>query len=100
MLTAGMCRAAGVPSRTALGLVYVNDPQKGPNMGFHMWTEVWIKGQWVGIDATLGRGGIGVGHVKISDASWHDVHDLKPLLPVTKVLGKVTMEIVRVDEVK
>jgi hypothetical protein len=100
MLTAGMCRTAGVPSRTALGLVYVNDPQKGPNMGFHMWTEVWIKGQWMGIDATLGRGGIGVGHVKISDASWHDVHDLKPLLPVTKVLGKVTMEIVRVEEAK
>jgi len=97
MLTAAMCRSAGVPSRTALGLVYVNDRQKGPVMGFHMWTEVWIKGQWLGIDATLGQGCIGAGHVKISDSSWHDTHDLKPLLPVTRVLGKVSMEVLSVE---
>jgi hypothetical protein len=97
MLTAAMCRSASVPSRTALGLVYVTDRQKGPVMGFHMWTEVWIKGQWLGIDATLGQGCIGAGHVKISDNSWHDTHDLKPLLPVTRVLGKVSMEVLSVE---
>jgi transglutaminase-like putative cysteine protease len=100
MLTAAMCRAAGIPSRTALGLVYVNDRQKGPVMGFHMWTEVWIKGQWLGIDATLGRGSVGAAHVKISDSSWHDTHDLKPLLPVTRVLGKVSMEVLEVEDSK
>jgi hypothetical protein len=100
MLTAAMCRAAGVPSRTALGLVYVTDRQKGPVMGFHMWTEVWIKGQWLGIDATLGRGSVGATHVKIADSSWHDTHDQKPLLPVTRVLGKVTMEVLSVEDSK
>jgi transglutaminase-like putative cysteine protease len=100
MLTAAMCRAAGVPSRTALGLVYVTDHQKGPVMGFHMWAEVWINGQWIGIDATLGRGSVGATHVKIADASWHDTHDQKPLLPVTRVLGKVTMEVVSVEDTK
>jgi hypothetical protein len=100
MLTAAMCRSADVPSRTALGLVYVTDRQKGPVMGFHMWTEVWIKGQWFGIDATLGRGSVGATHVKIADSSWHDTHDQKPLLPVTRVLGKVTMEVLSVDDSK
>jgi transglutaminase-like putative cysteine protease len=100
MLTAAMCRAASVPSRTALGLVYVMDPKKGPMMGFHMWTEVWIKGEWLGIDATLGRGSVGAAHVKIADSSWHDTHDQKPLYPVTRVLGKVTMEVVSVDDSK
>jgi hypothetical protein len=100
ILTAAMCRAEEVPSRTALGLVYVTDRQKGPVMGFHMWTEVWIRGQWIGIDATLGRGSVGATHVKIADSSWHDTHDQKPLLPVTRVLGKVTMEVVSIEESK
>jgi hypothetical protein len=100
MLAAALCRAAGVPSRTALGLVYVNDRQKGPAMGFHMWTEVWVQGQWLGIDATLGRGSVGAAHVKISDHSWHDVNDLQPLFPVTRVLGKVSMEVISVEEPK
>jgi transglutaminase-like putative cysteine protease len=99
MLTAAMCRAAGVPSRTALGLVYVPD-DKGAVLGFHMWTEVWVKGQWLGIDATLGQGSVGPGHLKISDHSWADTLTLVPLLPVTRVMGKLKVEVVRVEELK
>jgi hypothetical protein len=98
MLTAAMCRAAGVPSRTALGLVYVPDRDKGAVLGFHMWTEVWIKGQWLGIDATLGQGSVGPGHLKISDHSWHDTQTLAPLLPVTRVMGKLKVEVLKVEE--
>lgn len=96
MLAAGMCRAAGVAARTAIGLVYVDDPQRGPVLGFHMWTEVWIDGQWLGLDATLGQGGIGSGHLKISSPSWNDTQTLAPLLQVTRVIGKMKAEIVRV----
>jgi len=53
----------------------------------------------VALDATLGKGSIGAGHVKITDASWHDAQSLKPLLPVMRVmLGKPTIEVVRVEE--
>jgi hypothetical protein len=97
MLTAAMCRAAGVPSRTAVGLVYVNDRQRGPAMGFHMWTEVWVRGQWLALDATLGRGSIGAGHLKIADHSWYDTQSLTPVLPVLRVLGKVHIQIERVN---
>jgi Transglutaminase-like superfamily len=96
MLTTAMCRAAGVPARTALGLVYVDDAQKGPLLGFHMWTEVWIRGQWLGLDATLGQGGIGPGHLKIADHSWHDTQTLAPLLPVLRVMGKAKVEVLSV----
>jgi hypothetical protein len=98
MLTAAMCRAAGVPARTAVGLIYVNDRQRGPVMGFHMWTEVWVKGQWLAIDAVWGLGSVGADHVKIADSSWHDVQSLTPMLPVMRVLGKVTIEVVRVND--
>jgi hypothetical protein len=96
MLAAAMCRAVGVPSRTAIGLVYV-DQRDGAVLGYHMWTEVWVRGQWLGIDATLGRGSVGAGHVKITDASWHDTQSLKPLLPVMRVmLAKPEVQIIRV----
>ena len=94
MLTAAMCRAAGVPSRTALGLVYVVDREKGPVLGFHMWTEVFVRNQWLGLDATLGQGGIGATHLKVADASWHETQTLAPLLPVLRVLGKIKVEVV------
>jgi transglutaminase-like putative cysteine protease len=97
LLTAAMCRAIGVPSRTALGLIYVNRGGQRPEMGFHMWTEVWIAGEWLGIDATLGRGSVGAAHVKISDHSWHEVQSLTPMLPVARVLGKLSIEVVDVQ---
>jgi len=96
MLTAAMCRAAGVPSRTALGLVYALDPDRGPFLAFHMWTEVWIKGQWLGLDATLGQGHVGAGHLKIVDASWHDVQTLAPMIPVIRVMGRIGVEVAEV----
>ena len=75
----------------------INRARHGPEMGFHMWTEVWIKGQWLALDSTLGRGSIGAAHIKISDHSWHDMHSLKPLLPVHRVLGKMTIEVLNVE---
>jgi Transglutaminase-like superfamily len=98
MLTAAMCRAAGVPSRTAVGLVYVNDPERGPVFGFHMWTEVWARGKWLGVDATLGGGSVGPGHLKVADASWHNTQTLAPLLPVIRVMGRLGIEVVKVEE--
>jgi hypothetical protein len=97
MLTAAMCRAAGIPSRTALGLVYIERSGRRPEMGFHMWTEVWVKGQWIGIDATLGQGSVGAAHIKISDHSWYDVQSLTPMLPVSRVLGRLSIDVVRAE---
>jgi hypothetical protein len=97
MLTAAMCKAVGVPARTALGFVYV-DRAQGPVLGYHMWTEVYVQGQWLGLDATLGKGFVGASHIKITDHSWHDTRSLAPLLPVMRVmLGKPAIEVIRVE---
>ena len=96
VLTAALCRAAGVPARTAVGLVYV-PKARGPVMGFHMWTEVFVRGQWLGLDATVGRGSVGPTHVKIADHSWHNTESLTPMLPVLRVLGKMAIEVIRVE---
>jgi transglutaminase-like putative cysteine protease len=96
MLTAAMCRAAGVPSRTAIGLIYA-DAEQGPVLAFHMWTEVWVQGQWLPVDATLGQGYVGATHLKITDHSWHETRTMTPLLPVMRVLGKISVQVVSVN---
>jgi predicted transglutaminase-like cysteine proteinase len=97
VFTAAICRAAGVPSRTAVGLLYIDDPSGKPAMGFHMWTEVFVHGQWMSIDATLGQGFVDATHLKIADQSWYNVQSLTPLLPLLRVLGKVRIEVLEVN---
>jgi Transglutaminase-like superfamily len=97
MLAAAMCRAADVPSRTAVGVLYVEDRSGRPVFGFHMWFEVFVRGHWVALDAILGQGGIGAAHIKVSDQSWHDTQSLTPLLPVSRVLGKMKIEVLEPD---
>jgi transglutaminase-like putative cysteine protease len=96
LLTAALCRAEGIPARTAVGLLYVEKGRR-PMMGFHMWTEVWIDGQWLGLDATLGQGGVSAAHLKISDHSWHNTASLTPLLPASRILGKITITVLSSD---
>ncbi len=98
MLAAAMCRAAGVPSRTAIGLVYVEDRADRPLFGFHMWLEVFVKGQWLALDPIFGPDGIGAAHIKVTDSSWHKVQDWRPLLPVSRVLGKMKVKVLRAGE--
>lgn len=93
VLLAALCRAVGIPSRTAIGLIYVREPGRSPFFGFHMWTEVWVRGRWVGLDAILGQGGVGATHLKMADSSWGKTQTLAPLLPIAGVLGKLEIEV-------
>ncbi len=94
-LTAAMARAAGVPSRTAIGLLYVY--KGGPRFGFHTWVEVSIDGRWVGLDSTLGKGGVSATHVKVTQHSWHKTESLTPLLPVHRILGKLRIDVLQAE---
>ncbi len=89
VLAAGMCRALGIPSRTAVGVVYAPPSIRAPKatLAWHMWFEVWADGGWVALDAVMGEGAIGPGHLKVTDASWHDEKSFKPLLPMMSLLG-------------
>lgn len=66
VLLAAIGRSMGIPSRVAIGLVYSGSLRA---FGFHMWNEMYIEGAWIPMDATLGRGGIGVGHLKLGHTS-------------------------------
>ena len=59
-----------------------------------MWNEVWINDRWIPLDATLGRGGIGAGHIKIGDSDLSSASPVSALLPVVQVIGQLELEIV------
>ncbi len=101
ILLCALCRAAALPARTATGLVYIERSKPGvgraPYLGFHMWTEVYIDGQWIGLDGTLGKGGITPGHIKVGDQSWYQEDSMAPLIPIQKLIGMVQADILKVD---
>lgn len=54
VLLAAMLRASGIPSRVASGLIYAESFAGHENLfAYHMWTQAWIDGRWVDLDATL-----------------------------------------------
>ena len=90
VLLAAMARARGIPARVAVGLVYAA-PLGG--FAFHMWTEVWIKDRWIPLDGTLGKGGIGGGHLKLNDSNLADGSPTS-FLTVYQVMGKLGLKVV------
>jgi len=68
VLTAAMCRAVGIPARIACGALYVDSFANQKSIfGGHAWTEAYIGGQWIGLDATrVEQGGFGPGHITLA----------------------------------
>lgn len=88
VLTAAMCRAAGVPARVAIGLVYAD--QLG-GFGFHMWNEVYVNRRWVAIDSAFDQSDVDAVHLKLSDSSLDGVSPFESFEVVAKVFKKITL---------
>jgi len=93
VLLAAMLRARNIPSRIAVGLVYIESLAA---FGGHMWTEALLGDQWVPLDATLGQGGTGADHIKLADSSFADSapSPMTTFLPLLHVLGRIELTVV------
>ncbi len=95
VLLAAMARAAGYPSRVAVGFVYA--PSVG-QYGGHMWTEVYAQGCWRSLDGTLGLGRFDAVHIKLADSGLDGADALVSLLPIAKTIDQIEkVEIVEVE---
>ena len=92
VLLAAMLRAKGIPSRVVIGLVYV---ERLGAFGGHMWTEANLNDHWIPLDATIGRGGIGCGHLRLHDSSLADdgPSAISNFAPLMLVGGKLQIEV-------
>jgi transglutaminase-like putative cysteine protease len=93
VLTAAMCRAAGLPSRVVSGLVYA-EPLQG--FGFHMWDEVYVNRRWVAIDAAFDESQVDATHIKLSESSLAGISPFETFLSIVSVFGKTTIDPVEV----
>jgi len=69
VLTAAMCRAVGIPAQVVVGIAYVEDFAGLQGFGGHAWTQAYVGGKWVGLDAAFkgtGRGGYDAGHIALA----------------------------------
>ena len=81
-LFTALARAAGLPSRVAAGLVYLDGA-----FYYHAWSEVWL-GQWVSVDPVFHQFPADATHVKFVEGGPEEQTAL------LKIIGQVGLEIV------
>jgi len=99
VLLAAMLRAAGLPSRTASGLIYIDQFAGQKNIfGYHMWAQAWVQdekhgGYWLDLDATLADPGFDAAHITLSVSAMTDgaANDMMQLVPL---IGRLEIKVI------
>lgn len=87
-LLAALLRAAGIPSRYLMGMVYANGIWGG-----HAWVEAWIGGRWVPLDAALpSPGSADPARIVVARSSLSESLG-ESLMAVQKFFGYVSVEV-------
>lgn len=81
-LYVALARAAGIPARIKVGMVYTPS-----GFYFHAWPAVYT-GEWVEMDPTLGQETVGATHIALLEG------ELGNQIELMKVLGKLHAEVV------
>jgi hypothetical protein len=94
VLLCGVLRAADIPSRGVMGMVYVPN-FGGPNgvFGWHMWSQALIDGKWVDLDATLDSP-YSVGHIATITSALSDEDFGTEMSSLIATIGNLEVEIV------
>lgn len=98
VLLAALLRAAGVPSRTASGLVYIEQFVGRSNVfGYHMWTQAWLgsaqAGCWHDLDAALSPDGFDAAHIALATGALTDGGYLNDMLNMIPLLGRLSVRV-------
>lgn len=86
VLFTALARAAGMPSRVAAGVVYMDGA-----FYYHAWSEVWL-GQWVAVDPVFNQFPADATHVKFIQGGPEE-H-----MALLKIIGQVRMEITSYED--
>jgi transglutaminase-like putative cysteine protease len=84
MLYTALARAAGIPTRMAGGIVYL----EGVGFLYHAWAESDVGG-WVSVDPTFDQVGIDATHIKLVEGpGWISI------MPLGRVVGRVKATVI------
>ena len=76
-----LLRAAGIPARLCIGLVYTRD-----KFYYHAWTEAWL-GSWISMDATLNQMPADATHIKWAEGN------LSRQVEIAQLIGEIKIEV-------
>jgi hypothetical protein len=76
-----LARAAGIPAKTVVGVVYLRGA-----FYYHAWSEVWL-GEWVSMDPVLNQFPADVTHVKFLEG------DIDRQLDILRLIGNLKIEV-------
>jgi hypothetical protein len=76
-----LARAAGIPARTVVGMVYLRGA-----FYYHAWSEVWL-GKWVSLDSVLDQFPADVTHVKFIEG------EIDRQLDMLQLIGNLRIEV-------
>ena len=82
VLYVALARAVGLPTRTAAGLVHIDG-----RFYYHAWPEVWLAGQWLALDPTLGQFPADASHLRFT------VGGLARQLELVRLIGRLRLEV-------
>jgi len=86
VLYVALARAAGLPARTASGLVYVDGA-----FYYHAWPEVYLNG-WVAVDPTFGQMPADAAHLRFT------IGGLARQVELIKLIGRLQLEVLSTDD--
>ncbi len=89
VLLAAMARAEGLPSRVAIGFVYVFG-----KFCCHMWTQVYIDGAWRDVDAVLPGRDFTATHIRLTTSPMAEGDSVLDIAAFAAVFGNLKIEIV------
>ena len=94
VLTTAMCRAVGIPAEVVMGVMYVEEFNGSRNIfGGHAWTQVYLSGKWVGLDATRAPNGYDARHIALASGSGN----LEDFLTLLTTIGNFKITKIEVE---
>lgn len=92
VLLTALARAAGIPSRVSMGLLYI-----GGIWGGHAWSEVWIDGEWYALDGTVGTGSVDALHITLARLSLSEGSPMAEFATLLRSIGEVDIEVLALE---
>ena len=91
-LLGALLHADEIPSRAAIGLVGIGSYAEA-TFGWHLWTQAYIDGKWIDLDATRPNSSI-PDHILMSTAPFEFDGMNKSMLEVINVIGDLKIKVV------
>ncbi|MGB2988157.1 MAG: transglutaminase-like domain-containing protein [Phycisphaerae bacterium] len=99
VLLAALGRLNNLPSRVVVGLAYVPTfGQVDDVFGYHMWTQFYIDGRWIDVDAALRETVCSPTRIAFATSSLENTGLADLSLPLLSKIGAIDIDILQVDE--